>query len=105
VRDRCLVLINRTAETIFGIERGNFIGMGMHGHCEETEQNLFPLADEALTTLDLQTIGEHTVRTPHNGARILNTRNLSIPDETGERRYLLSLSEDITERKEAEAPH
>jgi diguanylate cyclase (GGDEF)-like protein len=75
----------------------------MHGHCEETEQNLFPLADEALTTLDLQTIGEHTVRTPHNGARILNTRNLSIPDETGERRYLLSLSEDITERKEAEA--
>jgi diguanylate cyclase (GGDEF)-like protein/PAS domain S-box-containing protein len=103
VRDRCLVLINRTAETIFGIERGNLIGKGMHGHCEETEQNLFPLADEALTTLDLQTIGEHTVSTPHNGARILNTRNLSIPDETGEQRYLLSLSEDITERKEAEA--
>ena len=103
VRDRCLVLINRTAEAIFGIERGNLIGKAMHGHCEETEQNLFPLADEALTTLDLQTIGEHTVATPHNGARILNTRNFSIPDETGEQRYLLSLSEDITERKEAEA--
>jgi diguanylate cyclase (GGDEF)-like protein/PAS domain S-box-containing protein len=103
VRDRCLVLINRTAEAIFGIERGNLIGEGMLGHCEETEQNLFPLGDKALATLDLQTIGEHTVSTPHNGARILNTRNLSIPDETGEQRYLLSLSEDITERKEAEA--
>src|SRR6202011_3650587 len=33
----------------------------------------------------------------------LTTRNLSIPDETGEQRYLLSLSEDITERKQAEA--
>jgi diguanylate cyclase (GGDEF)-like protein/PAS domain S-box-containing protein len=103
VRDRCLVLINRTAEAIFGIERSNLIGKGMLGHCEETEQNLFPLGDKALATLDLQTVGEHTVSTPHNGARILNTRNLSIPDETGEQRYLLSLSEDVTERKEAEA--
>src|ERR1700730_4945090 len=103
VRDRCLVLINRTAEAIFGIERGNLIGEGTLGHCEETEQNLFPLGDKALATLDLQTIGEHTVSTPHNGERILTTRNLSIPDESGEQRYLLSLSEDITERKEAEA--
>src|ERR1700731_3641868 len=68
VRDRCLVLINRTAEAIFGIERSNLIGKGMLGHCEETEQNLFPLGDKALATLDLQTVGEHTVSTPHNGA-------------------------------------
>jgi diguanylate cyclase (GGDEF)-like protein/PAS domain S-box-containing protein len=104
VRDRCFVLINRTAEAIFGIERSNLIGRDVHGSSdEETAQNLFPLAEEALTTLDLQTIDEQTVCTPHNGARILTTRNLSIPDETGEQRYLLSLSEDITERKEAEA--
>ncbi len=104
VRDRCYVLINRTAEAIFGIERGDFIGREVHGPSDgETAQNLFPLADEALTTLDLQTIGEHAVCTPHNGTRILTTKNLSIQDETGEQRYLLSLSEDITERKEAEA--
>jgi diguanylate cyclase (GGDEF)-like protein/PAS domain S-box-containing protein len=104
VRDRCFVLINRTAEAIFGIERSSLIGRDVHGSSdEETAQNLFPLAEEALTTLDLQTIDEQTVCTPHNGARILTTRNLSIPDETGEQRYLLSLSEDITERKAAEA--
>jgi diguanylate cyclase (GGDEF)-like protein/PAS domain S-box-containing protein len=103
-RDRCYVLINRTAEAIFGIARGDLIGRRAHDPSEkETAKNLFPLADEALRTRDLQTIAEHTVCTPHNGTRILTTKNLSIPDETGEQRYLLSLSEDITERKEAEA--
>ena len=103
-RDRCYVLINRTAEAIFGIARGDLIGkptQDLSG--KETVNNLFPLADEALRTGELQTIDEHVVRTHHNGNRVLTTRNLSIPDETGEQRYLLSLSEDITERKQAEA--
>jgi diguanylate cyclase (GGDEF)-like protein/PAS domain S-box-containing protein len=102
-RNRCYVLINRTAEAIFGIARGDLIGRrGRDLSDMETVDPLFPLADEALRTRDLQTIAERTVHT-RNGTRILTTRNLSIPDETGEQRYLLSLSEDITERKEAEA--
>ncbi|GAC1331887.1 MAG: hypothetical protein NVS2B1_03420 [Bradyrhizobium sp.] len=103
-RDRCYVLINRTAEAIFGIARGDLIGRRAHERTDrETANTLFPLADAALRTRELQTVAEHRVVTPHNGTRILTTRNLSIPDETGEQRYLLSLSEDITERKEAEA--
>jgi diguanylate cyclase (GGDEF)-like protein/PAS domain S-box-containing protein len=101
-RDRCYVLINRTAEAIFGIARGDLIGRDAHED-KATAETLFPLADEALHTQSLQTIAEQTVHTPHNGTRILTTRNLSIPDETGEQRYLLSLAEDITERKEAQA--
>ena len=103
-RDRCYVLINRTAEAIFGIVRGDLIGRSTNDPSnKETASDLFPLAAEALQTRELQTIGEHVVHTPHNGIRILTTRNLSIPDETGEQRYLLSLAEDITERKQAEA--
>ena len=103
-RDRCYVLINRTAEAIFGIARGDLIGKqadDLPGN--ETASELFPLAGEALRTRELQTINDHVVDTRHNGTRILTTRNLSIPDESGEPRYLLSLSEDITERKQAEA--
>jgi diguanylate cyclase (GGDEF)-like protein/PAS domain S-box-containing protein len=99
-RDRCYVLINRTAEAIFGIARGDLIGRHAHEDAE-TAQALFPLADEALRTQGLQTVAEQTVRTRHNGTRILTTKNVSIPDETGEQRYLLSLAEDITERKAA----
>jgi diguanylate cyclase (GGDEF)-like protein/PAS domain S-box-containing protein len=103
-RDRCYVLINRTAETIFGIARGDLIGKQADGLLsKDAAGELFPLADEAAQTRDVQTIDEHVVHTRHNGTRILTTRNLSIPDETGEPRYLLSLSEDITERKQAEA--
>jgi diguanylate cyclase (GGDEF)-like protein/PAS domain S-box-containing protein len=103
-RDRCYVLINRTAEAIFGIARGDLIGRRPQDSSnKETAIDLFPLAGEALRTRELQTIGEQVVHTPHNGTRVLTTKNLSIPDETGEPRYLLSLSEDITERKQAEA--
>ncbi len=103
-RDRCYVLINRTAEAIFGIARGELIGKPAHDPSGQPALNeLFPLAGEALRTHELQTIDEHVVRTRHNGTRILTTRNVSIADETGEPRYLLSLSEDITERKQAEA--
>jgi diguanylate cyclase (GGDEF)-like protein/PAS domain S-box-containing protein len=99
-RDRCYVLINRTAEAILGIARGDLIGRHAHED-KETAETLFPLADEALGTRDLQTVAEQIVHTRHNGTRILTTRNLSISDEAGEQRYLLSLAEDITERKEA----
>ena len=103
-RDRSFVLINRTAEAIFGIARGDLIGRSTHDQPgQETVNDLFPLAGEALRSRELQTIDEHVVHTHHNGTRILTTRNFSIPDETGEQRYLLSLSEDITERKQAEA--
>ena len=103
-RDRCYVLINRTAEAIFGISRGDLIGKQAGGPLSnDTASDLFPLADEATRSHDLKTIDEHVVHPRHNGTRILTTRNLSIPDQTGEPRYLLSLSEDITERKQAEA--
>src|ERR1700726_617518 len=56
-RDRCYVLINRTAETIFGIARGDLIGKQADGLLsKDTASDLFPLADEAVHSRDLQTI-------------------------------------------------
>ncbi len=64
-RDRCYVLINRTAEAIFGIARGDLIGKPADDPPgKETVNDLFPLAGEALRTRDLQIIDEHVVRYP-----------------------------------------
>jgi diguanylate cyclase (GGDEF)-like protein/PAS domain S-box-containing protein len=102
--DQRYVMLNRTAEDIFGMARNDMIGKRAHDlFNEETADALFQFGSEALLARDLKIIDEHAVHTPHNGTRILTTKNLSIPDETGEPRYLLSLSEDITERKQAEA--
>jgi PAS domain S-box-containing protein len=103
-RDQRYVLINRTAEAIFGMARGELIGRHVDDPSnKEVADTLFPGGGEALHAGDLQVIDEHVVNTHHNGKRVLATKNLSISDEIGEQRYLLSLSEDITERKQAEA--
>src|SRR6266850_4286349 len=103
-RDQCYVLFNRTAEAIFGMVRGDLIGKHVDDPSnKEVADALFPRGGEASHTGDLQVIDEHVVDTHHNGKRVLATKNLSIADEIGEPRYLLSVSEDITERKQAEA--
>src|SRR3982075_1623797 len=103
-RDQRYVLINRSAEAIFGMARGDLIGKHVDDPSnKEVADALFPRGGEASHAGDLQVLDEHVVDTHHNGKRILATKNLSIADEIGEPRYLLSVSEDITERKQAEA--
>src|SRR3979411_1727003 len=103
-RDQCYVLLNRTAEAIFGVVRGDLIGKHVNDPSNrEVADALFPRGGEASHTGDLQVIDEHVVATHHNGTRVLATKNLSIPDEFGDPRYLLRVSQDITERKQAEA--
>jgi len=43
-------------------------------------------------------IPEETITTRHKGQRILSTKKIPILDETGQPRYLLGVSEDITEK-------
>src|ERR1700682_1457773 len=89
-RDQCYVLLNRTAESVFGMVRGDLIGKHVTDPSnKEVADALFPRGGEASHTGDLQVIDEHVVDTHHNGKRVLATKNLSIADEIGEPRYLL----------------
>ncbi len=57
---------------------------------------------ETLKTGALLDVPEQTVNSRYKGARVLHTKKLPILDEAGSPRYLVGISEDITDRKTAE---
>src|SRR5579863_9541429 len=98
------VLVNRSAEELFGAPRQDIIGRKLHDVLSQQEADFLGAQDEAvLKSQSLATIDEHVVRTGEDETRILSTKKITIPDDAGAPQYLLTLSEDITRRKEAEA--
>jgi diguanylate cyclase (GGDEF)-like protein/PAS domain S-box-containing protein len=102
-RERRYVLVNRAAETLFAVTRGEMLGKRVHDVFPKDEADFFDTRDRELLQAPERTfVDEHTVNTPHDGAHVLTTTKLAIRGENGEPQYLLGLSEDITERKRAQ---
>jgi diguanylate cyclase (GGDEF)-like protein/PAS domain S-box-containing protein len=102
-RDLRYVLVNRAAEALFAVPRGQMLGKRVDDIFPEAEAQFFDERDRALLrTPDRLFVDEHKVNTPHDGVHVLTTKKLAIRGENGEPQYLLGLSEDITERKRAE---
>ena len=102
-REGRYVLVNRAAEALFSVPRGEMLGKRVHDVFPKAEADFFAARDrEILQSPDGLYVGEHAVNTPHDGIHVLTTKKLAIRDEHGEPQYLLGLSEDITERKRAE---
>ena len=98
------VLVNRAGEAYFGAQRESMIG--------KTSEQVFPpetaklIAEhdrELLRTGQAQFYDEHPTTTPGAGPRIVTTARMPIRDEQGEVQYLLTVIEDRTNRKRAEA--
>jgi len=102
-RSRQVVLINRSGEAHLGASRDQIIG--------KTARELRPM--QIADTIDAQDeqllasngcllLDEHTVDASENGPRFVTSKKLVIPDDKGEPQYLLSVIEDVTERKRSE---
>jgi two-component system, sensor histidine kinase and response regulator len=97
------VRFNRAGEELTGLARDELLG--------KNDFDLFP-ADEALffTQMDrevldgkkLVEIPEEVIQTRHHGQRLLHTRKIPVLDGDGRPRYLLGISEDITEKRRTE---
>ncbi|MCB0196348.1 MAG: PAS domain S-box protein [Anaerolineae bacterium] len=95
---------NRAAEEITGRSAAEIIGKNDYDLFSATEAGFFTDKDrEALAEGALVDIPEQTIHTPHKGVRFLHTRKIPIMGADGKPKYLLGISEDITERKLAEA--
>ncbi|HEX5779599.1 MAG TPA: EAL domain-containing protein [Xanthobacteraceae bacterium] len=97
------VFVNRAGERYYGTEREKMIG--------KTPFDLLPgPSAQLIIDLDRQLLAanrgpiddEHQIRMADGAMRVAKSTRLPILDEKGEPQYLLTVIEDITERKRAE---
>ncbi|TAJ10508.1 MAG: PAS domain S-box protein [Nitrospirae bacterium] len=102
-RDLRFVLFNRAGEALIGRSQEELIGKCDHDFFPKEQADFFAAKDrDVLAGGQLLDIPEELIQTRDKGQRILHTKKIPILDEQGVPRYLLGLSQDITERKRAE---
>ncbi|HTL70386.1 MAG TPA: PAS domain S-box protein [Candidatus Eisenbacteria bacterium] len=102
-QDLRFVRFNKAGEELLGYSRAELVGKNDHDFFPKEEADFFTAKDrEVLEGRKPVDIPEETIQTRHKGRRILHTRKVPILDAAGHPKYLLGISEDITERKRAE---
>jgi len=100
VHDGRYLLVNRVAETQFGISRDLIIG--------KTAYDIFPRKSADIITADEEKAlqnpdglfkDEHLWVSQAMGPRYITSRRLGIRDSAGEPRYIINVVDDVTERR------
>jgi len=98
------VLINRSGEKYYGLSREDMIGKRSEDVFSKIEAETIAKHDqELLRTRRSQFYDERPVTTPNGEHRIAMTMRTPILDAQGEPKYLLTVIDDRTRRKRAEA--
>ncbi|MGB8645796.1 MAG: GAF domain-containing protein [Anaerolineae bacterium] len=94
---------NKAEEELFGVAREDALGKTDYDLSTQEQADVFTAQDrEVLNGKILMDIPEEKVQTRNRGVRYLHTRKMPILDDQGEPRYLLGISEDVTERHRAQ---
>ncbi|MBN1828232.1 MAG: PAS domain S-box protein [Deltaproteobacteria bacterium] len=102
-KDLKFVRINLAGEELLGYSRSELLGKSDYDFFPKDQADCFREKDqEVLAGKTLEDIPEEPVLTRGKGELILHTQKVPILDASGESKYLLGISEDITERKRSE---
>lgn len=102
-RDLRFVRFNKAGEELLGYSRDELIGKNDYDFFPKEEADFFTSEDKKVLTSDkVLDIPEEPIHTKEKGERTLHTKKIALRDDKGKPRYLLGISEDITERKLSE---
>lgn len=98
------VRFNKAGQKLLGHSQKSLIGKNDYDFFPKSEADFFTYKDrEVLKSKHVVDIPEETIQTQKLGQRILHTKKSTLFDLKGNPAYLLGISEDITEKKEAAA--
>jgi PAS domain S-box-containing protein len=101
-KDLRFVRFNKAGERLLGKKQKELIGKNDYDFFPRKEADFFTQKDKAvLKNKKLLDIPEEPIHTSRHGLRYLHTKKIPILNERGKPQYLLGISEDITERKQA----
>ena len=102
-KDLKFVRWNRAEEEALGIDRSAAIGRSDYDFFPEEQASFFVAKDRAvLAGGQMVEIPEEAIQTAHRGLRFLHTFKVPVLGADGTPKYLVGISEDITERKLAQ---
>lgn len=97
------VRFNKAGEDLLGYKREEMIGKNDYDFFPKNEADAFTADDrKVLEGKVVVDVGEQPIQTKYKGTRILSSKKIPILDDNGNAIYLLGISEDITEKKEAQ---
>ena len=103
--DLRFVIFNRAGEELLGYDRKDLLGKNNLDLFPPEQAAHFMAKDREVLDGEagMLDIPEEPILTAKKGQRLLHTRKVCIRGADGTTKYLLGISEDITERKQAEA--
>jgi diguanylate cyclase (GGDEF)-like protein/PAS domain S-box-containing protein len=97
------LLFNRAYEELTGDSRDRLIGKMAHELFPPERADIIVKSDlETLQGDDIVATPEHYINTADKGLRLIKASKIAIRDDNGEARYLLTVLDDITERRRSE---
>jgi PAS domain S-box-containing protein len=101
--DLRFVRVNKAGEELLGLSRDEILGKCDHDFFPKDQADFFTDKDRTvIENHQLVDILEEPIQTKRKGLRYLHTKKIPLYGSAGRPQYLVGISEDITERKQAE---
>jgi PAS domain S-box-containing protein len=93
------IRLNKAGEDLLGYSRHDLIGKNDFDFFPEDQAKFFTAKDRSvLNEKKLVDIPEEPIQTKYLGTRIVHTKKIPLPDAEGKPKYLIGISEDITDK-------